>query len=64
MRDKERGLVPSRQVGATDFVFNAYLNKLNPRDNEDMQKALAMSPDVRFREFLARVSAHRYKISA
>jgi hypothetical protein len=56
-----RGEVPSREAGAQDKVYGAYLESLNPRTNRDIQEALASSPDVRFREFLERIMAPRYK---
>jgi hypothetical protein len=60
-RDGLRGQVPARSNGIRDRVYGEYLRKLNPRDNEDVQKALAASPDPRFNEFLERVSIPKYK---
>lgn len=59
--EKERGLVPGRPIGAQDKVYAAYLDNLKPRDNRDLQIAMASSPDPRFREFLDRISIPRYR---
>lgn len=63
MREKDhiRGLVPSRGVGIQDKVYGSYLSTLDPRNNEDVQLALAASPDPRFKEFCERVCAPKYR---
>jgi hypothetical protein len=58
--DGLRGEVPSRLVGSRDRVFGTYLDTLNPRANEIMQRALASSPDARFQAFLERVMTPRF----
>jgi hypothetical protein len=60
-KDKMRGLVPSRAFGNKDKVYKAYLDKLDPRNNESLQLALATSGDKRFVEFLQRLSMGQYK---
>lgn len=60
-KDKARGLVPGRADGYKDKVYGSYLEKLDPRHSEDVQTALAASPDPRFREFLERITSARYK---
>lgn len=59
-KDKLRGEVPSREVGIRDKVYGAYLDNLNPRENEDVQTALAAHPNPRFKEFLDRINTPRY----
>lgn len=60
-RDGIRGLVPSREFGGRDKVYGSYLNTLNPRETEVVQKALAVSTDARFQEFLNRIMNPKYK---
>ena len=59
-KDGLRGLVPSRKFGIKDKVYGEYLKTLNPRENPDVQLALASSSDVRFNEFLERIKERRY----
>ena len=59
--DGIRGLVPSRYEGYKDRVFGEYLSKLNPRDSEEVQAALAASDDPRYQEFLERITSRRYR---
>ena len=59
--EKERGMVPSRANGREDKVYGSYLDTLNPRGNDEVQLALAASPDPRFKEFLARINIPRYR---
>lgn len=60
-RDGLRGEVPSRKYGIQDRVYDAYLKELDPRANMQVQLALASSGDVRFTEFLDRISSTKYK---
>lgn len=60
-KDRMRGLVPARQQGIKDTVYGAYMDRLNPRDNQVVQQALAESKDPRFAEFLERIMMPRYK---
>jgi hypothetical protein len=60
-KDGLRGLVPSQKNGIQDKVYGSYLDQINPRENKDVQIALASSPDVRFVEFLERIKLPRYK---
>lgn len=60
-KDGMRGLVPSRKFGIKDRTYGAYLQRLDPRNNEDMQRALATCTDNRFNEFLERIMLNRYK---
>lgn len=62
-RESGRGLVPA--AGSQDEPYNAYLNELDPngssqRSNE-FKFALAASNDIRFREFLKRLTEPRHK---
>ena len=59
--EKERGFVPSREVGVKDRVYGAYLDKLDPRGRDEVQQALAATGDIRFKEFLERVMTPKYK---
>lgn len=59
-RDGVRGLVPTRAYGNKDKTYLAYLEALNPRENEDVQLAMAASGDPRYQEFLARLQTRRY----
>ena len=59
--DQIRGLVPSRGYGSKDAVYGAYLKELDPRNNGDVQMALASSGDVRFQTFLDRLQNPQYK---
>jgi hypothetical protein len=59
--DQIRDMVPSRAYGSKDTVYSAYLDTLNPRENEDVQLALAASGDIRFQTFLDRIQNPRYK---
>lgn len=60
-RDGLRGMVPARAFGRDDLVYKEYLKSLNPRENYDVQLALADSEDVRFVEFFQRMMTPRYK---
>jgi hypothetical protein len=60
-KDGLRGQVPSRQFGIKDRVYGEYLTNLNPRENGDVQLALASSSDPRFVEFLERIKMNRYR---
>ena len=60
-KDGGRGLVPARESGYRDKVYNAYLSELNPRENPDVQSSLAACTDPRFKEFLERVMEARYQ---
>lgn len=65
-RGNLRGLVPSRKNGHDDKPYNEYLNALEPEKRLDIQLALAMCPDIRFKTFLQRMGQHNpagYKIS-
>lgn len=59
--DGIRGLVPSREFGRLDTVYTAYLDKLDPRNNERVLAALEDSKDERFTTFLARIQDGRFK---
>jgi len=59
-KDGLRGDVPARAFGAKDKVYNAYLDTLNPRENMEVQLALACSKDIRFKEFLERIQSRTY----
>lgn len=60
-KDGLRGLVPTRTFGRKDTVYNSYLNTLNPRENQDVQMALAQNEDPRFQAFLDRLNRRSYK---
>ena len=60
-KDGLRGLVPSRKYGIRDTVYGAYLQRLNPRENEDFQLALAASKDPRFQDFLEKIKSARFR---
>ena len=60
-KDGLRGLVPARGNGAQDKIYGEYLNGLDPRGKPEVQKALAMSNDRRFMEFLDRVQKPGYR---
>lgn len=60
-RDGLRGAVPDRTHGIHDRTYNDYLHSLGPHTNQDFRMALASTPDVRFREFLERISLPKYK---
>ena len=59
--EKERGNVPGRLNGARDVVYGSYLNKLDPRNNHDVQIALGASSDPRYITFFERVMNPKYK---
>ena len=59
--EPERGLVPGRARGAQDKVYGSYLQRLDPRNNPDVQAALAATPDPRFKEFFERLMSPQYK---
>lgn len=56
MREKGglRGLVPDYPNGKLDTVYEAYLKRIDPVNNEAIAEALAAAPDPRFRAFLQR----------
>lgn len=60
-KDGLRGLVPGRSKGADDKAYGEYLKKIDPRNKQDVQVALACTEDVRFQEFLERVQSTKYK---
>jgi hypothetical protein len=60
-KDGIRGMVPNRSFGSKDKVYKAYLDTINPRDNQDVQIALASTTDKRFQAFLERIMDGRYK---
>jgi hypothetical protein len=59
-KDKVRGEVPDRTNGIKDKAYGSFLSTLDPRNNEQVQAALAASPDPRFQEFLDRISKPGY----
>lgn len=65
VKETIRGLVPSVHYGEQDVEYNAYLNEIDPNGESDtsnqVRRALALSTDVRFKEFLSRLSAPKYK---
>lgn len=57
-----RGIVPSANTGYRDTVYNNYLDALNPREDKDVQLAMAASTDVRFQHFLELIHGlHKHK---
>jgi len=56
IKEKGRGLVPSRSDGAADLEYGAYLETLDPVGDSAVRLSLALSPDPRFTQFLERVS--------
>ena len=63
-KDGIRGLVPAPRKGRDDKAYVTYLNSIHPRENHDLQIALAQSDDNRFLEFLDRIKANRYRKSS
>lgn len=63
-RKSPRGLVPTALYGRYDEPYNQYLTELDPRgtspQGEAVRFALAAARDLRFREFLARLSMPQY----
>jgi hypothetical protein len=57
IREKVRGLVPWN--GYEDSEYNAYLDELNPRENQIVRRALASAGDNRFVRFLELMSDPR-----
>lgn len=55
VKERERGLVPSRHFGIQDKVYGAFLDELDPAGREEIQFALACSKDQRFRSFLGQI---------
>ena len=60
-REQVAEIVPGRESLSRGRVYGAYLRQLDPRANEDVQLALAASPDPRFKEFLERVLMPKYR---
>jgi len=56
IKEKGRGLVPSRSDGAADKEYGVYLETLDPVGDSAVRLSLALSPDPRFTQFLERVS--------
>jgi len=65
VKEAIRGLVPSVHHGELDVEYNAYLKEIDPsgesKSSNDIRRALAISTDVRFKEFLGRLSDPKYK---
>lgn len=65
VKENLRGLVPSVHYGELDVEYNAYLEEINPngesRQSNDVRRALATSTDIRFKEFLGRLSDPKFK---
>ncbi len=57
-RGGRRGLVPSREFAKKDVAYNNYLDGLDPENRKDIQLALALCPDPRFRRFLEYMGRH------
>lgn len=56
-KDKLRGLVPTSDNGRADEVYATYLEGIQVESDPDVQVALAMSQDPRFRRFLELMSS-------
>jgi hypothetical protein len=58
--EPERGEVPARSEGYNDRAYLSFLTELNPRGDEDIQRALASTEDPRYKEFLERLMMPKY----